>query len=274
MTDQDPSIANTCREQILKWGGGVRHLLEQTVEEADPSLQSKARKMLQSLDLQEWLLRFAKFAFGVRFESRLPWQQLEEGALVISSLGRDDADSVAAENLARILDSYAAELRPRFEDKSALTCARLLGGYLNNQLGYGGSQSSFYEVSNVHFDKVVAVHRGVPVTLTLLYILVGRRAGLKVTGVAIPDHFLVRVHGARPVLLDPYHDGRQVTKSDCIRYLRIAGYSLHTNSYLEDVQDRQILDCLLRNLLRVYGYREENEFCSVLEKARQILMQA
>jgi regulator of sirC expression with transglutaminase-like and TPR domain len=172
------------------------------------------------------------------------------------------------------LDRYAEELAPRFRGKSAMTCARLLSGYLSNQLGYSGSQSSFYEVSNVQFDKVVTIRRGVPIALALLFILVGRRAGLEVSGVAIPDHFLVRVRGARPVLLDPYHEGRQVTKADCVRYLRIAGYSLHTKSYLEDVPDCEILDCLLRNLLRVYGYREDNELCSVLENARQTLVRA
>src|SRR5690606_12764614 len=143
-------------------------------------------------------------------------------------------------------------------EKSALTSARLLAAYLRHDLGFDGSHSSFYELSSVHFDQVLEGRRGVPVTLALLYLLVGRRAGLAIAGMAIPDHFLVRVHGVRPVLLDPYHEGRQVTKADCIRYLRVAGYGLHTSSYLHDVPDRQILDCLLRNLLRVYGYREDH----------------
>ena len=111
-----------------------------------------------------------------------------------------------------------------------------------------------------------------PVSLSLLYLLVGRRAGLRVTGVALPDHFLVRVHGKNPVLLDPYHEGRSVTKADCIRYLRRTGFGLHTSSYLEDVSDKEVLACLVRNLHRVYGYREDHDSCVVLENVRQALM--
>lgn len=272
LTDQDPKIAGACREQILRWGSDVRGLLEQTCKEGAPELRRVSRRMLCGLDRREWCERVADYAARIPSSGQMSWQDLEEGAVLLSSVGR--VGQVDRRSLARVLDGFADELRPRFVNKSAVTCAKLLVGYLSSQLGFGGSMSSFYELSNIHFDKVLDLRRGVPVVLTLLYILVGRRAGLKVAGVAIPDHFLVRVHGTRPVLLDPYHEGRHVTKADCTRYLRMAGYSLHTTSYLEDVHDRQILDCLLRDLLRVYGYREDNEFCSVLETARQTLMQA
>ena len=49
---------------------------------------------------------------------------------------------------------------------------------------------------------------GVPVTLSMIYLLVARWAGLTVSGVGMPTHFLVRLHGVRPVLVDPYYGGR------------------------------------------------------------------
>ncbi len=272
LTDQDPAITKKCRAQILAWGGRVRPLLEEAANTGDSALRSKADTMLRSMDLQEWHHRVEEFASIMPRVGQTSWETLEYGVVLLSSMGRRISD-VGVSDVRQTLDRYAEELAPRFRGKSAMTCSRLLSGYLSNKLGYSGSQSSFYEVSNVQFDKVVTARRGVPVALALLFILIGRRAGLEVTGVAIPDHFLVRVRGTRPVLLDPYHEGRQVTKADCVRYLRIAGYSLHTTSYLEDVHDSQILDCLLRNLLRVYGYREDNELCSILENARQTLVQ-
>ena len=270
LTDQDPRIAKACRMQILEWGGKVRHLLGQVASDGGRDLRKKANAMLCSLDMREWSARVKEYAKTVPRQGEMSWQQLEHGAVLLSSCGRHETIDVSS--LSDTLDAYADELRPRFKGRAPMTCARLLAGYLSHQLGYGGGQSSFYDESNVYLDQVVAVRRGVPVTLTLLYILVGRRAGLRITGVAIPDHFLVRVHGARTVLLDPYHEGRHVTKADCIRYLRQAGYSLHMSSYLDDVHDRQILDCLLRNLLRVYGYQEDNEFCKALELARRNLV--
>lgn len=273
LNDQDPSIVKKCRAQILAWGDRARPLLEQAAHEGNAALRTTAYTMLRTMDVRDWHGRVEQFASSLPRAGHTSWENLEYGAVLLSCMGRPMV-SVDWSGVRLTLDQYADELAPRFRGKSAMTCARLLSGYLSNQLGYGGSQTSFYEVSNVQFDKVVTARRGVPVALALLFILVGRRAGLEVTGVAIPDHFLVRVRGTRPVLLDPYHEGRQVTKADCVRYLRIAGYGLHTTSYLEDVHDSQILDCLLRNLLRVYGYREDNELCTVLESARQTLVQA
>lgn len=273
LTDEDAMVVQACQTQLLAWGESVRASLEDACGEGDSRLRAKVEQTLRHLDIADWDAQVTAFAARMPRVGKMPWEMIEEGAMLLSSMGRR-RDSIDANQVTATLDGFAAELAPRFRGKSAMTCAKLLTGFLSNQLGYGGSQSSFYESSNVQFDKVVKVRRGVPVSLALLYVLVGRRAGLDVCGVAIPDHFLVRIHGARPVLLDPYHEGRQVTKADCVRYLRLAGYSLHTNSYLEDVNDCQLLDCLLRNLLRVYGYREDNELCSALENARQTLVRA
>jgi regulator of sirC expression with transglutaminase-like and TPR domain len=174
---------------------------------------------------------------------------------------------------AAVLDRCADDLRPRCAGRTAVTSARLLAGYLTGEIGYGGSRSNYYDVSNILFDKVVAQRRGVPVSLALLYILIGRRAGLDITGVALPDHFLVRVHGARPVLLDPFHGGRTITKVDCLRYLRSAGYASDANS-LSEVDDRAILLAFLGDLQRVYGYREDREICEALQRARRLFASA
>ena len=270
LTDSDHKVVDACRRQLLEWGESVQPLLVEASQGPDEPLAQRAGEVLRSVNLEIWLRKIREYASDLPGKGQIDGPQLEAGAMLIAELdsgGRYDRKQVGS-----LLDQYAAELEPAFEGKSAATCAKILAEYLAGQLGYAGSQSSFYSVSNVQFNEVVSVRRGVPVSLTLLYILVARRAGLEVAGVSLPDHFLVRVKARRPVLLDPYHQGRQVTRNDCVRYLRNAGYSLHTTSYLEDVHDRQILDCLLRNLLRVYGYQEDHELCSVLEKARQAFM--
>ncbi len=273
LTDQDPSIANRCHAQVFAWGDLVRPFLEQAATTGDAALRAKADALLRRMDLKEWHRRVEEFILNVPRVGQMSWKNLEDGVVLLSSMGRR-MSNIDMSGVFRTLDRYAEELAPRFSGKSTVTCARLLSSYLGDHLGYSGSHSSFYELSSVQFDKVVTGRRGVPVALALLYILVGRRAGLELAGVAIPDHFLVRVRGTRPVLLDPYHGGRQVTKADCVRHVRIAGYGLHTTSYLESVHDCQILDCLLRDMLRVYGYREDNELCSILESVRRTLVQA
>ncbi len=268
--DDNPKIVEACRDQLLAWRDPARRHLNAAASHPDAVVRVRVRAVLRALDQKEWCSSVATFAANLPGEGHLDYRTLERGALLLSSLGR--MGKVRASAVAAALDHHGEELRRRIDGKSTVTIARLLSGYLAGRQGYSGKQSSFYNASNVCLDTVVQRGLGVPVSLALLYMLVGRRAGLHVTGISIPDHFLVRVHGSKPVLLDPYHEGRSVTKADCVRYLRRAGLGLHTSSYLEDVTDRQVLGYLLRNLSRVYGYREDNDSCTALEYARQALM--
>ncbi|MHC4513730.1 MAG: transglutaminase-like domain-containing protein [Planctomycetota bacterium] len=271
--DDNPKIARTCRNRLLAWGESAREFLVDATSHTDAVIRLRARAVLRALDQRDWRNAVRKFAASIPSEGQIDWRTLERGAVLLSSMDR--MREVQADKMTTTLDQHAAELQHRIDGKSTLTIARLLSGYLAGRQGYGGSGGScgsFYDAANVTLDTVVERRLGVPVSLSLLYMLVGRRVGLHVAGVAIPDHFLVRVHGTRPVLLDPYHEGRSVTKADCVRYLRRAGYGLHTSSYLDDVSDRQVLAHLVRNLSRVYGYREDNDSCTVLESARQALV--
>ena len=64
----------------------------------------------------------------------------------------------------------------------------------------------------------------------------------------------MRLHGVRPVLVDPFHGGRTVTKTDCVRYLRSLGYE-QVRAHLRDLSDRELLAHYLRELRSAAGYR-------------------
>ena len=106
--------------------------------------------------------------------------------------------------------------------------------------------------------------------LTLLYLLVARWAGLSAAGVALPNHFLVRLHGPRPVLLDPFHGGRTITKTDCARYLRSQGVE-RVQEHLRDLTDREVLIHYLRALRRASAPRNQTEGQASLDRALSLL---
>ncbi len=272
LVDADQKIVAACRSQLLSWGDDSRPLLDEAARFGDAELRPAVRGLLRSLDLRQWSMQVQEFISDIGSTDQLDWPKLEEGALLLSAVGQRRPEQV--QEFRQTLDGHAEELRDRVAGKSSTTVARLLAGYLYGQLGYSGYRSSYYQESSIDLCQVQRCRLGVPVSLSTLYLLVGRRLGLRLCGVAIPDHFLVRVHGNKPILLDPFHEGRTVTKADCVRFMRMAGYGLHTSSYLDDIGDRQVLEHLLRNLQRVYGYREDHEFCSALEMARRNLMQS
>ncbi|MCR9246491.1 MAG: transglutaminase-like domain-containing protein [bacterium] len=132
------------------------------------------------------------------------------------------------------------------------------------------ASASVLELDHVLLHRVLDQGIGLPVSLSMLYMLVARWAGLSAAGVALPDHFLVRLHGVRPVLLDPFHAGRTITKADCSRYLRANGHD-QVRHHLRDLDDREVLVHYLRALQRAATYRGTRETRQALARAFSLL---
>ena len=83
--------------------------------------------------------------------------------------------------------------------------------------------------------------QGNPISLCMIYQLVGRRLGLSVTGIGLPGHFLCRFQTPRQdYYIDAFNKGRLLTKTDCMKYLKQAGYEFH-ETFLMPASSRRIL---------------------------------
>ena len=86
--------------------------------------------------------------------------------------------------------------------------AHMLAGHLYEGLGFHGNEEDYYDPRNSYLDDVVRRRTGIPITLALILMAVGRRAGLQVEGIGFPGHFLARVGGEDGVYVDPFFGGR------------------------------------------------------------------
>ncbi len=241
--DESQLVVNAARGYLLGTGAAGREALHRASEQGCAATRMRARAMLRSLEVEQWLQRFS----GLEFDadgSRNP-EPLLAGAVFASHMVRTFAPD--ANELRSKLWREAEVLRARFEGRSLNLCARMLSEHLNESLGLGGRGAAKNDLDHVLLDRVVDNRVGVPVTLSMIYLLVARWAGLSVTGVGMPEHFLVRLHGVRPVLVDPYYGGRTVTKTDCIRHLKSLGYD-QVQEHMRDLSDREVLAHYLRAL--------------------------
>lgn len=131
-----------------------------------------------------------------------------------------------------------------------------LNRYLFDDLGFGGDRSHYYDPRNSFLNRVVERRAGIPLTLSIVYMEVGRRAGLHVKGVGMPGHFIVRARGPRDdaaVLVDPFA-GRIVDEDDCQQRLDTiyGGRMRLTPELLRATPTRDILARLLNNLKGIY----------------------
>lgn len=162
-----------------------------------------------------------------------PFQQRRIESLDRRSSALDVADTVASidghvidkSELAQQLESLAQRLSERLTDRQGSQAqAQAMLDTLFEDAGLRGATESFYQPENSYLDVVIRRGRGIPISLALAYIEVGRRAGLRVDGINFPGHFLVVVRDhdddRAGVLIDPFV-GTLLSRSDCAERLRV-----------------------------------------------------
>jgi regulator of sirC expression with transglutaminase-like and TPR domain len=88
--------------------------------------------------------------------------------------------------------------------------------YLFHDMGFRGNTGDYYDARNSYFNEVLERKTGIPITLSVLAISVGDRAGLRVLGIGLPGHFVAQaVEDGRAVLFDPFHGGRPLGVEEC-----------------------------------------------------------
>jgi regulator of sirC expression with transglutaminase-like and TPR domain len=108
-------------------------------------------------------------------------------------------------------------------------------------LGFAGNTVDYGDPRNSYLDDVLARRLGIPISLSVLMMEVGRRSGITLGGVGMPGHFLVTTGGDDPVWFDPFHDGRVLDVEGCRAVFQAV-------DHLAITATRAILDRMLANL--------------------------
>jgi regulator of sirC expression with transglutaminase-like and TPR domain len=136
-----------------------------------------------------------------------------------------------------------------------------LNRYLFSELGFAGNRERYDDPRNSCLNEVLDRRTGIPITLSLVYIEVARRAGVRAEGINFPGHFLVRaqqdLHTDDPgdgLIVDAFHQGAILNEQDCRALLR--GHAGDDAAWepqlLARATRRQILVRMLLNLKRLY----------------------
>jgi len=184
---------------------------------------------------------------------------LAEAALLIAAQEYHDLD--VRGYLVR-LDEMGRALRARLENEQRPERAVMaLNHYLFQELGFRGNTEQYYDARNSYLNEVLERRTGIPITLSLVYIEVARRAGLDVEGVGLPGHFVVRVQtAARALLVDPFHGGMLLTELDCQQRLdRIFSGKVKLEPHmLRACGPKDMIERVLRNLKAIHLRDEDN----------------
>jgi regulator of sirC expression with transglutaminase-like and TPR domain len=135
--------------------------------------------------------------------------------------------------------------------------ARVLGlcRYLFHEMGFRGNIQDYYDPRNSYLNEVLDRRTGLPISLSVVAMAIGDRAGLPIAGVGLPGHFVVKAMAeGQEVLFDPFHGGRQLTPAECENLVQqVTGMAFQaTPEQLQPIPLRMLVIRLLTNLKGIY----------------------
>lgn len=184
---------------------------------------------------------------------RRPDCDLAEAALLCCVEAEPDLDVDVA--LLR-LDAIADSLRTSgFQATTPNESAQGLRSHLVAGLGFSGDRATYNDPDNALLSRVLDRRKGLPITLSILWVAIGRRLGVPIHGIGLPGHFVVGIgDGEERVVIDPFHDGAVLDEQSMSQLVTrtTSGSVAFTRSMLRPSTPPAIIRRLLNNLTRDY----------------------
>jgi hypothetical protein len=260
LSDDDPDTIRLVKEQLTVIGEENPSTLQELVNADDARLSFHARDVLTHIDgcRAEDDFHLLCLLAGDCFD-------IEEAVWALSKVidpsvcvlpFRDQINDWGSEFLERVACVWDNSER-----------VRLLSEFLGGELEFRGNSVQYYCEENSHLPYILESRMGIPITLTLIYQMVGARAAMKIEGINLPGHFIAR-HG--DVFFDPFHGGRILSRADIEQILARQDMELK-DSHLQSANSRQFLLRILANLLYVYDLSDEKEKRARIKSWMQVL---
>jgi len=182
---------------------------------------------------------------------------LLRAALLIARL--DDAE-VDIQAYVDQVDRMAAEVKASLgESATGDDTIRALDHYLFREQGYHGSRFDYENRANSYLNSVLTDREGIPISLSVLYMELGRRLGLRIDGIGLPGHFVVRYFPSEgaPQVIDVFHEAKRLDRDALEELTARYGHRFH-EGLLKPQRPAAIVTRMLKNLQRIAETRGDH----------------
>ena len=178
------------------------------------------------------------------------------------TFARIEYPEVDPEHYIRQVDELGRRVVARIQDPGEPSqCIAALNHVLFQEEMFRGNTVDYYNPRNSYINDVLERKLGIPISLALLYMEVGRRAGFPLFGVGMPGHFLVKHYdlNGRSIIIDAFERGSVLSEEDCRHKLSAvsSGELKLQPDFLHTVTRRQMLTRMLNNLRSIYLLRRD-----------------
>jgi regulator of sirC expression with transglutaminase-like and TPR domain len=170
----------------------------------------------------------------------------------------DEYPDLNVQGCMRELDELANEVKKDMAfqvQEEPLEAVKRINRVLYLQKGFRGNTLDYYDPRNSYLNIVLERRTGIPITLSIIYMELGKRLGLSLQGVGMPGHFLLKgfCHSGE-FFIDAFHKGELLSRSQCWERLQEShgGEGPPASTCLDAISNLQILTRMLNNLKMIY----------------------
>lgn len=247
----DPSavVQKGLVQEALRIGPAAAAFLEDVCKGTNRMLSIHAKRILQEIENANPSEEFRKFIRSQNYE-------LETGAIMLCRVAYPD---VKAEDICSEIDRIADRCRELIAKPiSPRERCAVINRVLFHEFEFRGNSEDYENPENSFLNRVLETKRGLPISLSILYLLVGQRLGAELDPIAYPGHFLVgSFEEDLPFYVDPFKRGRIIAPGQLIDYT--SGYlSLSQLGDLAPAPIREVLTRCCRNLANHYAESDQD----------------
>jgi regulator of sirC expression with transglutaminase-like and TPR domain len=254
LDDTSPAVRQALVTQFSAHGRESVELLQELARQPDRILAMHAASYLRELNFPDPVGEFRAFIQSLNYE-------LESGALLLSRTINPDLD---VGTCCSHLDAMAARCQELIaEPATAREKCRVLNRVLFHEQGLRGNAEHYTDPLNSFLDQVLIRRKGIPISLSIVYLLVAERIGLQLEPVALPGHFLVGCYEeAVPFFVDPFNAGILLTAGE-VYLLARQGSAQASIADLAPTPVREVLCRCCRNLANQYRTTEQHDHATL-----------
>lgn len=265
LSDDHPQIVEAARTKLVELSDQAVPLLEEAARtHEEPKVRVEAQGVLERIRLVSISRQWQECAH--LSDEKI---DLEKTAFLLARVTYPDLDLALYQ---RRLDELADSVRPRIKPVGRpQESIAIFNRFLFEDECFRGNWADYFDPQNSYLNRVLDRKLGIPISLSVLYLLVARRLKLPIQGVGIPGHFMVKYQDKETELfIDVFNSGRFLSRAECIQSIVEAGYP-YQKEFLEGVGAREILARMLRNLILIYVERQEETLEKTLTRLLEVL---
>jgi len=261
LSDSDPRIAKTIHTRLVEVGMPALSYLTQA-QSSGTELAERITEVINEIWHHSIAARFQQLNASIPTSI-----DLEAGAFLIAEMAYPGLDIGGYQNQ---LKEMSAALIPRLTGTMSISeKIQAMNHYLFQEQGFKGNAGDYYDPDNTFLNRVLDRRCGIPISLSVVYLLLGQRLRLPVRGVGMPGHFLVGLN-TEEWFIDCFNEGTLLSRVECSRILHESGHGFELR-YLDTSSNQQILIRMLRNLVTIYHTRDEPNQAHRFQQVIEIL---